>query len=275
MRTLICIECGTVFKAENQLRFCSDECRRITLKRQGESRRTLFCECRMCGVKFHPKNSHPHKYCSKECQRQFAAILRSEREAVRELQKIKDLRICFECGTKFSITNKMQVYCSGKCGYAGNKRGKREQYAGEYVPRTLVCKECGCKFVTVCGDTHSVYCSNKCHRKYEKRIENRRVKLIKRLNRFENATYERIYERDEGVCQICGKPVTVSKDEIRSVWAGTIDHIVPLSLNGRHCLDNCQLAHRGCNSLKQQAGNEYKIENIDALARYYGWEARN
>lgn len=51
-----------------------------------------------------------------------------------------------------------------------------------------------------------------------------------------------IYERDGGICQLCGEPVD------RSV--ATIDHIIPFARGGTHEPANVQLAHGPCNSRK-------------------------
>lgn len=45
------------------------------------------------------------------------------------------------------------------------------------------------------------------------------------------------------ICAICGKSITEMKD-------CTIDHIKPLSKGGTTTLENCQLAHAKCNSIK-------------------------
>lgn len=50
-----------------------------------------------------------------------------------------------------------------------------------------------------------------------------------------------VFERDEGVCGICGEPV---------VGAFHVDHIIPLSKGGSHSYDNVQLAHPTCNLRK-------------------------
>lgn len=44
-------------------------------------------------------------------------------------------------------------------------------------------------------------------------------------------------------CAICGKKIK-SFDEL------TVDHIVPISKGGKRVLENCQLAHKSCNSRK-------------------------
>jgi len=58
----------------------------------------------------------------------------------------------------------------------------------------------------------------------------------------ENIDRNLIYDRDNGICQICGE--LVPKNEM------TIDHIIPLAKDGIHSYNNVQLAHSVCNSSK-------------------------
>lgn len=50
-----------------------------------------------------------------------------------------------------------------------------------------------------------------------------------------------VWERDGGVCGICGKVISGNF---------TIDHIIPLSRGGKHCYENVQIAHGKCNNQK-------------------------
>ncbi len=54
--------------------------------------------------------------------------------------------------------------------------------------------------------------------------------------------FEEIYQRDNGLCKICGQLVERSK--------ATLDHIIPLSKGGTHEPSNVQIAHGPCNSSK-------------------------
>lgn len=58
-----------------------------------------------------------------------------------------------------------------------------------------------------------------------------------------------IWERDNGVCQLCRAPVDPEL-EWPHRWCGTIDHIIPLAGGGTHEPGNVQLAHHSCNSRK-------------------------
>lgn len=67
---------------------------------------------------------------------------------------------------------------------------------------------------------------------------------------------DKLYERDGGVCQICGEAcdwddyIVTSKAFIAGNRYPSIDHIISLAKGGKHIWSNVQLAHRICNSLK-------------------------
>lgn len=58
-----------------------------------------------------------------------------------------------------------------------------------------------------------------------------------------------IYERDAGICQLCGLPVDLSLPA-RHPMRFTLDHIIPLARGGPHTMANLQTAHGKCNSRK-------------------------
>lgn len=51
-----------------------------------------------------------------------------------------------------------------------------------------------------------------------------------------------VFERDEGVCHICGDAVEFAAMEV--------DHVIPLSRGGQHSLANVSTSHRSCNRWK-------------------------
>lgn len=65
-------------------------------------------------------------------------------------------------------------------------------------------------------------------------------------------TLEKVIEKYNGICQLCGKPI--NRNDIQNKHIGkrypTVDHIKPLSRGGTHTWDNVQLAHMSCNSSK-------------------------
>ena len=124
-----------------------------------------------------------------------------------------------------------------------------------------MCAECSSDFVTNFGEHKTIYCSTQCAERYNKKRERaiygnkyskenkkRRAQQIKE-NYVAPVEYQEIYKRDKGICQICGTPVLNNIDR-NNTWGGTVDHIIPLSKDGTHEPQNCQLAHRICNSIK-------------------------
>ena len=127
---------------------------------------------------------------------------------------------------------------------------KAAAIVNEYVTKT--CKECGQSFATNFCAGNRDYCSNKCARKQDKE-EYKQYRKAQMKKAFVMPVYfSKIYKRDKGICQICGKSVAYDKSPENPMGA-TIDHITPLSKGGKHHPDNCQLAHRRCNSIKGAA----------------------
>jgi transposase-like protein len=65
-------------------------------------------------------------------------------------------------------------------------------------------------------------------------------------------TLDRLRQRDNNICQICGEVVDASDITDKHIGARypSCDHIIPLSKGGTHTWSNVQLAHMGCNSGK-------------------------
>lgn len=112
----------------------------------------------------------------------------------------------------------------------------------------------------VCGKltNRPKYCSDKCCNKIGwKNNEIRRRSLIKEQLVDEDITLEKLYERDNGVCWLCGLKCNWNDFEYQDNWfiAGnfypSVDHIKPLSKGGKHSWTNIRLAHRRCNSVKK------------------------
>jgi 5-methylcytosine-specific restriction endonuclease McrA len=61
-----------------------------------------------------------------------------------------------------------------------------------------------------------------------------------------------VWERDGGICHICGDSV--------SFYRMHVDHFVPLSRGGAHSYDNVRAAHADCNVWK----NARLMEDLDA-----------
>lgn len=72
------------------------------------------------------------------------------------------------------------------------------------------------------------------------RVLRRRARI--RKNRVEKVDYSAIWERDQGICHICGGPVESSDVHY--------DHVIALVNGGAHSMDNIKVAHSLCNMRK-------------------------
>jgi 5-methylcytosine-specific restriction endonuclease McrA len=66
----------------------------------------------------------------------------------------------------------------------------------------------------------------------------------------EDVEFLDIYQRDDGVCRLCWKPVRLQYRYPHPL-TGVLDHIEPLAIGGKHERRNVQLAHHRCNNLKK------------------------
>ena len=121
-----------------------------------------------------------------------------------------------------------------------------------------VCQNCGKEFcIELSGYNSALYCSEKCQKRYYNRVKNeKRMKRLKSREHDTDITLERLFERDAGVCYICGKRCDWSDivEQDGTMIAGdnypSIDHVKPVSKGGTHTWDNIRLACRECNTRK-------------------------
>jgi predicted nucleic acid-binding Zn ribbon protein len=132
----------------------------------------------------------------------------------------------------------------------------------------LPVKEC-----TVCGSEFKswqptqVTCSKKCSRTHANRKKKAYDKATKsQVEVIDNdITVEGLFERDKGICHLCGDECNPKDFEIRDghFIVGksypSIDHLIPRSKNGVHSWDNVKLAHHYCNTIKNNHEDEAVI----------------
>lgn len=291
--TKVCAQCGAEFQTNNEnQKYCTTECGHAS-RRTGRTTYTktcLYCEqefqtiykdykycspacaardagdkrrgeyfCEYCGNPRWSDHPNRNRFCSRECATKMRVLINLPVMEERKRQRREaHQRTCPNCGKQFVANNLLRMFCSPECLYDGVLLRHREMYAEQYEPVTFVCTECGRTVTTSCGNKHRTYCSEACMN----RAMNRRQKK-KRQEQLDAAFVETvelwdIYNRDKGICQICGLPVP-DTNEPTDQWAATVDHIIPLSKGGLHTGTNCQLAHRLCNSLKQDTTESYNI----------------
>lgn len=113
------------------------------------------------------------------------------------------------------------------------------------------CKYCGRSFEQHKGKQ---FCSDKCKRKWTNRLKEKkrsiRTKRAKNNGEYDTSiTLAKLYKRDNGVCYLCGKHLTLT-DNYNRPYAPTIDHIIPIAKGGTNTWDNVKLACRNCNVKK-------------------------
>ena len=111
----------------------------------------------------------------------------------------------------------------------------------------------------VCGEltTNKEYCSASCSNKANNAIKEARRRVLIQNNLIDkDITLDALYQRDKGICHICGKKCDYNDSAYRGKYfiAGrdypTIDHVMPLAKGGVHSWANVKLAHFHCNSAK-------------------------
>lgn len=136
--------------------------------------------------------------------------------------------------------------------------------------KQIVMKEC-----MVCGGLFfgkGKYCSDGCSAGARKHYDNN-----KKRNRYIKAwtpesktiTLPRLYERDNGVCWICGGLCDYDADPNDNNYP-SIDHVIPIARGGKDEWENIRLAHRLCNSLKGATMVEKYATDIPSLSQYCG-----
>lgn len=269
MDTKKCLHCGKEFiPRKDTQKFCSKVC---NSRYYGEMNKK-YKTCPICGKQFWCGSSR-RVYCSDECK-----------EKTKNPKQAKPKYYCHICGAE--IKSRSKFYCCEDCRKEYERRKSRDHSMKDYQSKIFICKVCGTKIITVYGDKRRNICSEDCekalklmhkrstekHKEKRKERKHAREKLINKIKK-ENVSYEELYERDKGICKICGMPISKNR-KINNNWDGTVDHIVPLSCGGEHSNSNCQITHRICNSIKLQAGKEYKINWLEMARQSNRWKVK-
>lgn len=201
--------------------------------------------CKTCGTVKHVK-SPATRHRSVRCVVCFERE-RAEREERKRREK--------EASRKPKLTNeeRKQRQRIVRRNYEERKRRKERL---EHTSFTS-CQCCGAMFLYD-DRTHQKYCSKQC----AARLRQKRHETVRRIRTKaqmvdSDISLERLYQRDGGLCYLCGR---VCDWNDREVVDGTIicgdtypsvDHVIPLSKNGKHSWANVKLACRKCNNRKR------------------------
>ncbi len=225
--------------------------------------------CLYCGKeitrKSHKKGEVP-KYCDIVCL---------NKHKKRKPANFVTYAICQYCGKSFKeISGNVNLYCSKGCSAKGNALAKtyhkqledetKAQLLKRYrelideaeairkeIEYSKVCKICGKHFIA--KQMHYTCCSKECSRKNENRNKDKRI--YKNGRPDFTITLTKVYLRDGGICQCCGKRIDFDCEPNSDDYP-SIDHIIPIALGGKHQWDNVQLMCRKCNYLKGDRPHE-------------------
>ena len=116
------------------------------------------------------------------------------------------------------------------------------------TPKT--CKGCGKTFYD--QSPYKAYCSKLC----KKQARNNHRKRARKYGAVyeKGITLIKVFNRDNGICQICGEPCNWEDNSWGESFGATyptIDHKKALANGGGHTWSNVQLAHAICNSYKR------------------------
>ena len=162
---------------------------------------------------------------------------------------------CVICKKLFVAKDKHSRCCSAKCykkvyeeERIKRERNRHNQKWKNIAP--LICKECDISFKPEYGHPFKLFCSIGCQDQGARAYKRIR-RLIYRGKVFggEKISLGILYKRDGGQCQRCNRQLR-RLSVVPNKRAPTIDHIIPLSLGGKHKWDNVQLMCFRCNSLK-------------------------
>lgn len=295
-----CAGCGEQFFGSNiRTKYCSAKCRdRHYYKNVRKQRGNLGEDGRKAKLDEYIASKIPQgfKYVSGYTGSDSMIVVRCNKcgdEFERSFTNIRQHNIikCKNCSEK-----KREEQAALKDEERKQKEEQREKKAKEfYITHNIAvrsgeepttCKWCGTEFYIKQSMGATIkYCCDECRksannevsarsRKSGAQLREKRVEAFKRNGAYDNSiTLKRLYERDGGVCAICGEKTdfedyTTSADGyfIAGSTYPSVDHIKPCAKGGTHTWDNVQLAHFLCNSIKSDTyEDEGDVQRVSTL----------
>lgn len=246
--------------------YCIDHDLKYTKEERKESHKT----------KFAPKDA---SYWKQKIKKHYGSNFELVSVGTLDGNKERQITIrCVKCGTlKTVLSAALRQNHNGNClqCLAKNRKEKKANEAlaiiSEKYKKDVKEAKNRCKFEQIqfkyCSCGQIVLSKNgrlcpKCRQEHE-RLTARRSDKKKELRRYRRCqdgdwsiSLEKLYERDKGICHICGETCDWNDKTYRdgTIITGnyypSVDHVVALANGGKHEWNNVKLAHRICNSLK-------------------------
>lgn len=264
-REHVCRLCGKELPKYKSY-FCSNDCKsRFHNIKSGKitHNKELVKTCVVCGKQFTTWHS-AFVTCSDECRERYKRPYDPERERARYIKIHPGALTAEERNKKrheehlkrvAKQSAEQQVEKAKREAKRAQKEAEKEKRKQENIEywqhyeAEHACAHCGKTFIAHYPTTK--YCSDKCQSKM-----NRKKRRYKGITVDSDISLFKLAERDQDRCQICGQLVDwddfvkTDKATICGNMYPSIDHIIPISVGGLHSWDNIQLAHRICNTRK-------------------------
>lgn len=213
-------------------------------------------KCNKCGYEFSRSMISIRHHSKTRCENCEKIAKEQELEAKRKAKEEKQAAAREEAKRRKEATAEAQK--------------KKRQADREARKRVAVCAWCGKEFISY--NKRVKCCSAECSRKRFNRMsshkKDHRIKSDKRIDK--DITAAKLYERDNGVCWICGKPCDINDYTERNgvIICGdnypSVDHIKPICEGGTDAWNNVRLAHRYCNSARYWKNVTPPVRGISA-----------
>jgi hypothetical protein len=203
--------------------------------------------CSQCLVEFmgHNGGKSSRRYCSTRCEgdaktERYTGVLRSKHGP-------PEPRRC-TCGSFIDVMSRKH-YCDA-CkahkqriqGIKNRRRARkktRDESRAAREKNPVYCRGCG----NAVPRRRRAWCSDRCLTKAISNQDNHRRRGA--YGKRKLFTLKEIGDRDGWVCHLCTSDVD---PDAKGRQAPTMDHLIPVSLNGKHTMSNVRLAHMICNS---------------------------
>ena len=106
---------------------------------------------------------------------------------------------------------------------------------------------CSIECLEIAREKSSTESKNK---RYIRQITLRMANFTSSAEIDSSVTQNAIYDRDQGICYLCGNTTYKEYENLPMNQRATIDHIIPLSKGGAHTFDNVRIACWRCNLVK-------------------------